>query len=40
MQLGDFVLVGAVTLGVCLLMTLVPSWFATRFTPVEVLRYE
>lgn len=40
MQLGDFALVAAVTLGVCLVMTLIPSWFATRFTPVEVLRYE
>ncbi|HKI83448.1 MAG TPA: ABC transporter permease [Candidatus Krumholzibacteria bacterium] len=40
MEAGDFLLVGGVTLLMCLLATLLPSWFATRFTPVEVLRYE
>jgi len=40
MQAGDFLLVAGVTLGMCLLATLLPSWFATRYTPVEVLRHE
>jgi lipoprotein-releasing system permease protein len=33
-------LVAAVTLGMSFLATLLPSWLASRFTPVEVLRYE
>jgi lipoprotein-releasing system permease protein len=40
MKLGDFSLVASVTLGMSFLATLLPSWLASRFTPVEVLRYE
>ncbi len=40
MMAGDFVLVGGVTLLMCLAATILPSWFAARYTPVEVLRYE
>jgi lipoprotein-releasing system permease protein len=37
---ADILLVAGVTLGMSFLATLLPSWLASRFTPVEVLRYE
>ncbi len=40
MKSGDFLLVGGVTLAMCLVATILPAWFASRYTPVEVLRYE
>lgn len=36
----DFLLVGVTSLVLTFLATLLPSWLATRLTPVEVLRYE
>ena len=40
MKLSDFGLVGGVTMLMCFVATLLPAWLSTRFTPVEVLRYE
>ncbi len=36
----DFLIVAATSLVLTFLATLLPSWLATRLTPVEVLRYE
>jgi lipoprotein-releasing system permease protein len=36
----DFLVVGGVSLVLTFFATLLPSWLATRLTPVEVLRYE
>lgn len=38
--LGDFLLVGGVTLALSALVSLLPAWLATRQSPVEVLRHE
>jgi lipoprotein-releasing system permease protein len=37
---GDFLVVAATSLVLTFLATLLPSWLASRLTPVEVLRYE
>lgn len=39
-HVGDFLLVGGVTLALSALVSLLPAWLATRQSPVEVLRHE
>ena len=37
---GDFAMICALSVGICLLSALYPSWRASRLVPVEAIRYE
>ncbi|MBE2279248.1 MAG: ABC transporter permease [Ignavibacteriaceae bacterium] len=39
MQLSDFILVSAVSLPVCIIMSLLPAYIASRLKPVSVMRF-